>query len=65
MKVHKHIGIIEAADEMVLREALVLAGVPSAVLVWLAPNIAVLEREAAQAVAVAMRKSDLHPKVIE
>ncbi len=65
MKIHQHVGVIEAADEMILREALVLADVQHAVLVWLAPNIAVLEREAAQAVAIAMRKSDLHPKVIE
>lgn len=64
MKVHQHIGVLEAADELVLREALALAAMQHQVLVWLAPNIVVLERDAAQQVAAAMKRSDLHPKVI-
>ena len=65
MKVHKHIGVIEAADEHTLQEALAVAAVQHEVLYFLAPNIAVLERETAQKIAQAMANAQLHPKVVQ
>ncbi len=64
MKAHKHIGIVKAADELTLKEALTLAAVQHEVLAYLAPNIAVLERETARKLADALREQDMHPKVI-
>lgn len=65
MKVHKHIGVIEAADEITLKEALALAAVQHEVLAFLAPNVAILERESARKVAASLRESGLHPRVVE
>lgn len=64
MKIHRHIGVIEAADEATLKEALALAAVQHEVLSWLAPNACVLEREAAGKVAQALRDQQLHPRVV-
>ncbi len=65
MKVHKHIGVVEAVDEMTLKEALAAAAVQHEVLEFVAPNVAILERETAQKLADALRKQDMHPKVVE
>jgi len=65
MKVHKHIGVIEAADEMTLREALTVAAVQHEVLAFLAPNVAVLECDAARKVAASLRENGLHPRVVD
>jgi len=65
MKIHTHVGVIEAADELTLKEALATAAVQHEVLVYLAPNVAVLECEHARKVAAALREHDLHPKVVE
>ena len=65
MKIHRHIGIIEASDEIALKEALTLAAVQHEVLAYLAPNVAVLEQKAARAVADELKRHDMHPKVVE
>lgn len=65
MRIHRHIGVIEAADEATLKEALALAAVQHEVLAWLSPSACVLERDAARKVAQALRDQDLHPRVIE
>lgn len=65
MKVHKHIGVIEATDELTLQEALAIAALQHEVLVFLAPNIAVLERESAQKLAQTLVGNEMHPKVVE
>lgn len=65
MKVHKHIGVIEAVDEVTLKEALALAAMQHEVLAFIAPNVAVMEREHARKVAQALRQADMHPRVID
>lgn len=65
MKVHKHIGVVEASDELTLNEILAIAAAQHEVLAFLAPNIALMEREAATKVAQALMSHDMHPKVIE
>lgn len=65
MKIHAHIGVVEAADELTLKEALAMAAVQHEVLAFLAPNVAVLETEHARKVAIALKEHDLHPKVME
>lgn len=65
MKIHKHIGVIEAVDEATLSEALALAALQHEVLEFLAPNIAVLEREHARKIASALRDIGMHPKVVD
>lgn len=63
MKFHNHVGVIEAESEQALNEALAIARCESRVLSRLAPNVAVLERDAAQAVIDALERQGLHPKV--
>ncbi|MCK6440576.1 MAG: hypothetical protein L6Q71_10320 [Planctomycetes bacterium] len=65
MKVHKHVGVIEAADRQTLEEALAIAAAQHEVLCFLAPNVAVLERETARKVAGALTGAGMHPKVVE
>lgn len=64
MRIHRHIGVVEAADEVTLREALALAAVQHEVLAWLSPTTCVLDRVAAVKVAEALRGQDLHPRIV-
>ncbi len=65
MRIHRHVGVVEAADPETLKEALALAALQNEVLHWLGPSTVVLEREAARRLADALRDQDLHPRVIE
>jgi hypothetical protein len=65
MRIHRHVGVVEAADEETLKEALALAALQNEVLHWLSPTSIVLERDAARRLADALRTQDLHPRVIE
>lgn len=65
MKVHIHVGIVEAADELTLKEALAAAALQHEVLHYLAPNVAVMERVTAKKLAETLRELDMHPKVLE
>jgi hypothetical protein len=64
MKLHLHVGVIETIDESTLEEVLAVAQCRERVLARLAPNVAVLEREDAEAAIAALEGIGLHPKVM-
>ncbi len=64
MKLHKHLGVIQALDETVLKEVLSMSALQHKVLGYLAPNIAVLEREDAVEATRVLKESNIHPRVI-
>lgn len=63
MKFHLHVGVIETSDEETLNEVLAITKLAPRVLVKLAPNVAVLEREDAQEALDELQRRGLHPKV--
>lgn len=65
MKLHLHVGVIEAENEQGLNEALAIARCDSRVLVRLAPNVAVMERGDTLLVIEALQSLGLHPKVMK
>lgn len=65
MKLHLHVGLIEAESEQALNEALAVARCEARVLARLAPNLAVLERGDTLLVIEALHNLGLHPKVMK
>lgn len=65
MKLHLHVGVIEAETEQALIEALTIARCEARVLARIAPNVAVLERGDTQLVIEALQGLGLHPKVMK
>ncbi len=63
MKFHYHVGVIETSDEATMNEVLAITRLEPRVLVRLAPNVAVLEREDAQTALEELEKRGLHPRV--
>lgn len=65
MKIHQHVGVVKATDELTLREALAAAALQHKVLSFIGENSCVLEREDAKTLAEALDKISFHPRVIE
>lgn len=63
MKIHRHIGVIQAETRLSLEEALVVAAAAGQVIHWIDERTVVLEREIARRVAEALRARQLHPRV--
>lgn len=63
MKFHLHVGVIETSDEATLTEVLAITKLEARVLLKLAPNVAILEREDAQEALEELQRRGLHPKV--
>jgi hypothetical protein len=64
MKLHLHVGVIEAADAETLDQVLLLAECAGRVLARLSPTLAVLEREDAELLALVLNERGLHPMVM-
>lgn len=63
MKFHLHVGVIETSDEATLNEVLAVTKLEARVLLKLAPNVAIMEREDAQEALDELQRRGLHPKV--
>ncbi len=63
MKFHLHVGVIETSDEATLNEVLAITKLEPRVLLRLAPNVAIMEREDAQEALDELQRRGLHPKV--
>ncbi|MCA8938325.1 MAG: hypothetical protein KDB07_00835 [Planctomycetes bacterium] len=65
MKIHRHVGVVKAADALTLKEALAAAAVQHKVLAMIGERACVLERADAKALAEALDRISFHPRVIE